>query len=127
MLFRSAKAPEDLEELRHVAIRTFDSWTFRQLRLLGNAPGDLLRESHDANIERLVADDTDNLERVDVAPAKLICIFHFGLLTCPGSCRASKISFDPEPIYHNGEVRENFFYSKAQGEYISICWNSDIT
>jgi superfamily I DNA/RNA helicase len=48
------KAPEDLEELRHVAIRTFDSWTFRMLRLLGCTPGELLRESHDANIARLV-------------------------------------------------------------------------
>lgn len=42
-----------LEELRHLSIRTFDSWAFRQLRLLGHAPGDLLRQSHDSNIEML--------------------------------------------------------------------------
>jgi superfamily I DNA/RNA helicase len=49
-----AKAPEDLEELRHLTVRTFDSWTFRVLRLLGSTPAELLRESHDENIARLV-------------------------------------------------------------------------
>lgn len=51
-----AAAPEDLEELRHLAVRTFDSWTFRMLRLLGNTPGDLLRGSHDTNIALLISE-----------------------------------------------------------------------
>lgn len=48
-----SKSPDELEELRHLAVRTFDSWTFRMLRLLGNTPAELLRESYDANIARL--------------------------------------------------------------------------
>jgi DNA helicase II / ATP-dependent DNA helicase PcrA len=45
-----------LEELRHLAIRTFDSWTFRQLRLLNHSAGELLagRNRYDANIALLV-------------------------------------------------------------------------
>ncbi len=42
-----------LEELRHVSIRTFDSWTFRMLRLFGHAVPALLARSHDENIEEL--------------------------------------------------------------------------
>lgn len=42
-----------MEELRHVSIRTFDSWAFRILRLLGGQPEDLLRRRHDDNIEAL--------------------------------------------------------------------------
>ena len=42
-----------LEELRHVSIRTFDSWAFRLLRLLGNPAPDLLARGHDENIEEL--------------------------------------------------------------------------
>lgn len=42
------------EELRHVSIRTFDSWTFRILRLLGSPPGLLLSRSYEQNIEALV-------------------------------------------------------------------------
>lgn len=44
-----------LEELRHVAIRTFDSWTFRLLRQLGFDPNDLLRRTHDDNVDELIA------------------------------------------------------------------------
>lgn len=44
-----------VEELRHVAVRTFDSWAFRILRLLGGQPEDLLRRRHDDNIEALVS------------------------------------------------------------------------
>jgi DNA helicase-2/ATP-dependent DNA helicase PcrA len=44
-----------LEELRHVAIRTFDSWTFRLLRQLGFDPRDLLRCTHDDNVDELIA------------------------------------------------------------------------
>lgn len=43
-----------LEELRHVSIRTFDSWTFRMLRRLGQDSDELLRRSHDDNIAALV-------------------------------------------------------------------------
>ncbi len=42
-----------LEELRHVSIRTFDSWAFRMLRLLGNPAAALLARGHDENIEEL--------------------------------------------------------------------------
>ena len=42
-----------LEELRHVSIRTFDSWTFRMLRLLGSPAAALLERGHDENIEEL--------------------------------------------------------------------------
>lgn len=42
-----------LEELRHVSIRTFDSWTFRILRRLGHPVPDLLTRSHDDNIAEL--------------------------------------------------------------------------
>ena len=42
-----------LEELRHVSIRTFDSWTFRILRLLGMSASVLLSRSHDENIAEL--------------------------------------------------------------------------
>ena len=43
-----------LEELRHVSIRTFDSWAFRMLRLLGSPAATLLGRRHDKNIEELV-------------------------------------------------------------------------
>lgn len=39
-----------VEELRYVSIRTFDSWAFRILRLLGHEPSELLRRAHDDNI-----------------------------------------------------------------------------
>ncbi len=41
-------------ELRHLSIRTFDSWTFRVLRRLGYSPDDLLRSGYEANIRSLV-------------------------------------------------------------------------
>lgn len=43
-----------LEELRHVAIRTFDSWTFRMLCRLGHQPQELLSHTHDDNVMILV-------------------------------------------------------------------------
>ncbi|WP_162241551.1 UvrD-helicase domain-containing protein [Methylobacterium sp. Leaf117] len=43
-----------VEDLRHVSVRTFDSWAFRILRLLGGQPEDLLRRRHDDNVEALV-------------------------------------------------------------------------
>lgn len=43
-----------LEELRHVAIRTFDSWTFRMLCRLGHQPEELLSHTHDDNVMILV-------------------------------------------------------------------------
>lgn len=42
-----------LEELRHVSVRTFDSWSFRMLRLLGHPAPTLLTRAHDENIEAL--------------------------------------------------------------------------
>lgn len=52
---------EVLEDLRHLSIRTFDSWAFRLLRMSGLQPRDLMRSSFDDNITRLVhllRDDT---------------------------------------------------------------------
>ncbi|MET0370685.1 MAG: UvrD-helicase domain-containing protein, partial [Sphingobium sp.] len=49
-----AKTDEHIvEELKHVSVRTFDSWAFRILRLMGGTPEDLLRRTHDANIAAL--------------------------------------------------------------------------
>lgn len=45
--------PRVVEELRHLSVRTFDSWAFRMLRLLGVAPQTLLTRKHDANIAAL--------------------------------------------------------------------------
>lgn len=39
-----------MEELRHIAIRTFDSWAFRMLRQGGEVATDLLSRSHEQNI-----------------------------------------------------------------------------
>ena len=47
-----------LEELRHVSIRTFDSWSFRMLRLLGYPASTLLARGHDENIAALTASMT---------------------------------------------------------------------
>lgn len=45
--------PGVVEELRHLSIRTFDSWAFRMLRLLGEPPRALLARGHDENIAQL--------------------------------------------------------------------------
>ena len=42
-----------LEDLRHVSIRTFDSWAFRILRLLGHSTQTLLARKYDENIAEL--------------------------------------------------------------------------
>ena len=44
-----------LEELRHVSIRTFDSWAFKILRLLGHPAPALLAKGHDENIAELTS------------------------------------------------------------------------
>jgi superfamily I DNA/RNA helicase len=44
-----------IEDLRHLSIRTFDSWAFRMLRLLGESPRTLLARGHDENIATLTA------------------------------------------------------------------------
>lgn len=44
---------ELVEELRHLSIRTFDSWAFRVLRQAGGVVADLLSHSHDDNISAL--------------------------------------------------------------------------
>jgi hypothetical protein len=49
----SEGADVTLEELRHLSIRTFDSWAFRVLRLRGYSPADLLVRRHDENIALL--------------------------------------------------------------------------
>lgn len=46
-------ASGEIENLRHMTIRTFDSWAFRLLRLTGEQPGNLLSRTHEANIEAL--------------------------------------------------------------------------
>ena len=46
--------PSALEDLRYVAVRTFDSWTFRVLRMLGGESGTLLRRGYEENIRTLV-------------------------------------------------------------------------
>lgn len=51
-----------LEELRHVSIRTFDSWAFRILRLLGHPAPKLLAKGHDENISALT-DSIDGTNR----------------------------------------------------------------
>lgn len=51
-----------LEELRHVSIRTFDSWAFRVLRRLGYPPDELLKNSYDENI-RILTESISNTER----------------------------------------------------------------
>ena len=43
-----------LEELRHVSIRTFDSWAFRILRRFGYSPDKLLKNTYDENIRFLM-------------------------------------------------------------------------
>lgn len=45
---------EVLEDLRHLSIRTFDSWAFRLLRMSGVQPRDLMSGTFDDNIARLV-------------------------------------------------------------------------
>jgi len=50
----AATDPHVVEELRYVSIRTFDSWAFRILRLLGHDPSELLRRAHDENIAAVV-------------------------------------------------------------------------
>lgn len=42
-----------VEELRHVSVRTFNSWAFRILRLMGSPTDVLLRRPHEANIVAL--------------------------------------------------------------------------
>jgi superfamily I DNA/RNA helicase len=51
--------PVAAEQIRHLSVRTFDSWSFRQLRLLGHPPGDLLRNRYEANIALLLEELRD--------------------------------------------------------------------
>jgi DNA helicase-2/ATP-dependent DNA helicase PcrA len=50
----AADARAHLDDLRHVSVRTFDSWTFRALRLQGHLPHDLLSQRHNRNIASLI-------------------------------------------------------------------------
>lgn len=43
-----------IEDLRFLAVRSFDSWSFRMLRFLGHDPNALLQNEYDRNIELLV-------------------------------------------------------------------------
>jgi DNA helicase-2/ATP-dependent DNA helicase PcrA len=51
-----------VEDLRHLSVRTFDSWTFRLLRMSGLQPDQLLRNTYEENIDRLVRLLSDDLE-----------------------------------------------------------------
>ena len=54
------ESPGLVESLRHMSIRTFDSWTYRMLRFLGHTISDCLGRGYDANIEmftRILKDD----------------------------------------------------------------------
>ncbi len=42
-----------IEDLRHISIRTFDSWTYRMLRFLGHTASDCLSRDYETNIELL--------------------------------------------------------------------------
>ena len=42
-----------IEDLRHVSIRTFDSWTYRMLRFLGFSVTECLNRGYESNIESL--------------------------------------------------------------------------
>lgn len=42
-----------VEDMRHLSVRTFDSWSFRMLRLMGEQPRTLLSRTHDQNIAAL--------------------------------------------------------------------------
>ena len=44
-----------VEDIRHLAVKTFDSWAFRVLRQGGTSVQDLLYRSHDANIASVTA------------------------------------------------------------------------
>jgi DNA helicase-2/ATP-dependent DNA helicase PcrA len=62
-----------MEELRHLAIRTFDSWAFRMLRQGGELATDLLCRSHEQNIAavtRKLEDPSDPIAE------RLACIRH---------------------------------------------------
>lgn len=55
-----------MEEIRHLAVRTFDSWAFRMLRQSGATVGDLLAKGHDENISA-VADDLADMASGTIA------------------------------------------------------------
>jgi DNA helicase-2/ATP-dependent DNA helicase PcrA len=43
-----------VEEMRHISVRTFDSFSFRILRQLGKTPAELLQHQYDDNIRLLI-------------------------------------------------------------------------
>lgn len=51
--------PVTYQDLRHIAVRTFDSWAFRILRLIGYLPIDLLNNDYEKNIEILIDEMRD--------------------------------------------------------------------
>lgn len=53
------------EELRHVAVRTFDSWAFRMLRRIGHAPRELFTRGYEGNIGLLV-EELRGVRRADL-------------------------------------------------------------
>ena len=63
---------DTVEDLRHIAIRTFDSWAFRILRQGGAPPTELLSHSHDENI----ASVTEALDRGEALEERLASIRH---------------------------------------------------
>ncbi|HJW55297.1 MAG TPA: UvrD-helicase domain-containing protein [Burkholderiaceae bacterium] len=68
-LERSAGASAAVtEDLRHLSVRTFDSWTFRILRQLGETPTDLLATSYEKNIRTL----TERIEGEDASAVRTL-------------------------------------------------------
>jgi DNA helicase II / ATP-dependent DNA helicase PcrA len=43
-----------IEDLRYLSVRTFDSWSFRMLRFLGEEPASLLKNGYEENIALLI-------------------------------------------------------------------------
>lgn len=48
--------PGTVEDLRFLSVRTFDSWTFRMLRFLGQVPRSLLQNDFEANIKLFLSE-----------------------------------------------------------------------
>lgn len=44
-----------VEDLRHLSVRTFDSWSFRMLRFMGEEPASLLKNGYEENIALLIS------------------------------------------------------------------------
>lgn len=61
----SGDADSTVEDLRHLSVRTFDSWTFRILRQTGLQPSYLMSRTYEQNIA-LLADKMSGEERSEI-------------------------------------------------------------